>query len=117
MTDTTSTERSGAFEALADARRSVRRFSDAPVPEDVMRSALRSAHLAPSSNNLQPWEFHWVRSGSPQRAAAVAEAVDEATDVAYRRVLAARRGGVNARAAEPAPRGRDLRVCSVYARR
>ena len=71
MTDTTSIERAGAFEALADARRSVRRFSDAPVPEDVMRSAFRSAHLAPSSNNLQPWEFHWVRSGSPKREAAV----------------------------------------------
>ena len=72
MTDPTSPrERAEAFEALADARRSVRRFSDAPVPEEVMRSAFRSAHLAPSSNNLQPWEFRWVRSGSPQRAAAV----------------------------------------------
>ena len=36
-----------------------------------MQSALRSAHLAPSSNNLQPWEFHWVRSGSADREAAV----------------------------------------------
>lgn len=36
-----------------------------------MRSALRSAHLAASSNNLQPWEFHWVRHNSPHRAAAV----------------------------------------------
>ena len=72
MTDPTSPrERAEAFEALADARRSVRRFSDALVPEEVMRSAFRSAHLAPSSNNLQPWEFHWVRSGSPQRAKAV----------------------------------------------
>lgn len=72
MTDPTSPrERAKAFEALADARRSVRRFSDAPVPEEVMRSAFRSAHLAPSSNNLQPWEFYWVRSGSPQRAKAV----------------------------------------------
>ena len=72
MTDPTSPrERAEAFEALADARRSVRRFSDALVPEEVMRSAFRSAHLAPSSNNLQPWEFHWVRPDSPQRAKAV----------------------------------------------
>ena len=72
MTDPTSSrERAEAFEDLADARRSVRRFSDAPVPEEVMRSAFRSAHLAPSSNNLQPWEFHWVRSGSTDREAAV----------------------------------------------
>jgi nitroreductase len=59
------------FEQLALARRSVRRFSDTPVPEAMMRSAFRSAHLAPSSNNLQPWEFHWVRPTSSDRAAAV----------------------------------------------
>ena len=59
------------FEQLALARRSVRRFSDTPVPEAVMHSAFRSAHLAPSSNNLQPWEFHWVRPTSSDRAAAV----------------------------------------------
>ena len=59
------------FEALAEARRSVRRYGEAVVPEEVMRSALRSAHLAPSSNNLQPWEFHWVRPNSKRRAEAV----------------------------------------------
>lgn len=59
------------FEALASARRSVRRYGDAPVPEEAMRSAFRSAHLAASSNNLQPWEFHWIRPGSPLRAQAV----------------------------------------------
>ena len=59
------------FEALAEARRSVRRYADSAVPEEVMRSAFRSAHLAPSSNNLQPWEFHWVRPDSLQRAKAV----------------------------------------------
>lgn len=59
------------FEALAKARRSVRRYGEAVVPEEVMRSALRSAHLAPSSNNLQPWEFHWVRLNSARRAEAV----------------------------------------------
>ena len=59
------------FEQLASARRSVRRFSETPVPEAAMRSAFRAAHLAPSSNNLQPWEFHWVRPTSSDRAAAV----------------------------------------------
>ena len=59
------------FEALASARRSVRRYADSAVPEEAMRSAFRSAHLAPSSNNLQPWEFHWVRPDSPLRAKAV----------------------------------------------
>ena len=36
-----------------------------------MIAAVRAAHLAPSSNNLQPWEFHWVRHHSPHRDAAV----------------------------------------------
>jgi len=67
----TATKGMAGFEQLAVARRSVRRFSDAAVPDEVVRSALRSAHLAPSSNNLQPWEFHWVRRSSSHRAAAV----------------------------------------------
>lgn len=71
MTDPTAPTKAFDFESLAEARRSVRRFSDAAVPEEVLQSALRSAHLAPSSNNLQPWEFHWVRPSSQNRAAAV----------------------------------------------
>ena len=67
----TATKGMEGFEQLAVARRSVRQFSDAAVPEEAMRSALRSAHLAPSSNNLQPWEFHWVRRSSSRRDAAV----------------------------------------------
>ena len=67
----TATKGMAGFEQLAVARRSVRRFSDAAVPDEVVRSALRSAHLAPSSNNLQPWEFHWVRRSSSHREAAV----------------------------------------------
>ena len=67
----TATKGMEGFEQLAVARRSVRRFSDAAVPEEAMRSALRSAHLAPSSNNLQPWELHWVRRSSSRRDDAV----------------------------------------------
>ena len=59
------------FEQLASDRRSVRRFADTPVPAEVVTAALRAAHLAPSSNNLQPWEFHWVRRSSAHRDAAV----------------------------------------------
>ena len=70
MTDTTPIS-GEAFTSLVQARRSVRRFSDSPVPEAVMRAALQSAHLAPSSNNLQPWEFHWVHADSPLRRPAV----------------------------------------------
>lgn len=38
-------------------RRSVREFSDRPVPRDVIENALRAAGSAPSGANLQPWHF------------------------------------------------------------
>lgn len=38
-------------------RHSVRQFKPDPVPEEILRSLLEAAHQAPSSWNLQPWEF------------------------------------------------------------
>lgn len=49
------------FETVAK-RRSVRRFTSAPVPEDHVRKALEAATLAPNSSNTQTWDFYWVRS-------------------------------------------------------
>jgi nitroreductase len=56
-----------AFEQLVRERRSVRLFEKTPVPEAVMEKCLDLALLAPNSSNLQPWEFHWVRT-EPKRA-------------------------------------------------
>jgi nitroreductase len=36
-------------------RRSVRRFEDKPIPEDVVTDILDCARLAPTANNVQPW--------------------------------------------------------------
>jgi nitroreductase len=49
------------FEKVVRSRRSVRVYTDEPVPESVMRKCLELALLAPNSSNLQPWEFYWVR--------------------------------------------------------
>lgn len=49
------------FEKVVRSRRSVRVFTDDPIPEAVMRKCLELALLAPNSSNLQPWEFHWIR--------------------------------------------------------
>ena len=38
-------------------RRTVRDFSDRPVPRDIIETALRAAGTAPSGANLQPWHF------------------------------------------------------------
>jgi len=38
-------------------RRSVRKFQDQPVPEDLIEKLLRAAMSAPSARNGQPWQF------------------------------------------------------------
>ena len=39
------------------SRRSVRKFLDKDVPEDVIRRILKGAGMAPSGHNTQPWLF------------------------------------------------------------
>ncbi|GIG56625.1 oxidoreductase [Longispora fulva] len=46
-----------AFADRMAARRSVRDFSSAPVPLEVIDQAVRAASTAPSGANLQPWRF------------------------------------------------------------
>ncbi len=45
------------FRADLERRRSVRQFSDRPVPREVIEECLRAAGSAPSGANLQPWHF------------------------------------------------------------
>lgn len=42
-------------------RRSVRRYTPDPVPEDVLNRLLERVRLAPSGSNRQPWTFVVVR--------------------------------------------------------
>jgi nitroreductase len=42
---------------LLHRRRSIRRFHDRPVPDDLIRTALDLARWAPSGANRQPWHF------------------------------------------------------------
>ncbi len=50
-------QRAAEFYAEVRQRRSVRQFSDRPVPRDVIEQALRAAGSAPSGANKQPWHF------------------------------------------------------------
>jgi nitroreductase len=47
------------FESI-ETRRSVRKYTNEPVPRSVIEKALDAALLAPNSSNLQPWEMYWV---------------------------------------------------------
>ena len=50
-------ERVRSFYEEINRRRTVREFSDRPVPRDVIDTALKAANTAPSGANLQPWHF------------------------------------------------------------
>jgi nitroreductase len=39
------------------ARRSIRRFTQEPVPDESIKALLEAAMSAPSAGNQQPWEF------------------------------------------------------------
>jgi len=60
------------FRKVVTSRRSVRRFDDTPIPDAVLQDCLDMALLAPNSSNLQPWEFHVVRTPALKKALAVA---------------------------------------------
>lgn len=68
--------RARAFHDEMSRRRTVRDFSDRPVPRDVMRACLAAAGTAPSGANQQPWRFVLIGDAALKarlRAAAEAE--------------------------------------------
>jgi nitroreductase len=59
------------YEAVR-ARRSIRNYTDKPVPKEVIQRALSAALLAPNSSNLQTWGFYWVKN--PEKKQKLVEA-------------------------------------------
>jgi nitroreductase len=62
------------FYAEVSRRRTVREFSDRPVPRDIIETALQAAATAPSGANLQPW--HFVVVSGPQTKSAIRVAAE-----------------------------------------
>jgi iodotyrosine deiodinase len=50
-------DRSEAFYKLMNKRRSVREFSDQPIPKQVIENIIKAASTAPSGAHKQPWTF------------------------------------------------------------
>lgn len=50
-------QRAADFRALMQRRRTVRHFSDKPVPREIIEACLVTAGTAPNGANLQPWHF------------------------------------------------------------
>ena len=53
----TMTQRAASFYEDVKRRRTVRDFSDRPVPREVIEDCIRAAGTAPNGANLQPWHF------------------------------------------------------------
>ncbi len=60
-------EQSQSFLDLMKKRRTVREFSDEPVPEEVIRNCIEAAGTAPSGAHMQPWHFVVVRDPEIKR--------------------------------------------------
>ena len=68
-----------AFHDLMSGRRTVRAFSDRPVPTEVIESCIATAGTAPSGANRQPWFFVVVTDPDLKRSIReAAEAEEEA---------------------------------------
>jgi iodotyrosine deiodinase len=58
-------------------RRTIREFSDRPVPRVVIEYCLRAAGTAPSGANLQPWHFVAISDPAIKREIRVAAEIEE----------------------------------------
>lgn len=61
-------ERSRAFATDLARRRTVRQFSDRPVPREIIDACVVAAGTAPGGAHLQPWRFVVVSDSRVKRA-------------------------------------------------
>ena len=65
---------------LIKSRRSVRKYQNTPVSDDVVKEVFECARLAPSAINIQPWIFGAIRDKEMLKA--IAELTDHASFIA-----------------------------------
>ncbi len=69
--------RSEQFYQWINTRRSVRDFSDRPIPKEVIESILRAASTAPSGAHKQPWTFCVITNPEIKREIRIAAEQEE----------------------------------------
>ncbi|PYK22329.1 MAG: nitroreductase family protein [Verrucomicrobia bacterium] len=70
-------QRAWEFFQMLQRRRSIRDFSNRPVPRDVIEHCIRAAGTAPSGANLQPWHFVAVNHPKVKQEIRVAAEAEE----------------------------------------
>ncbi|MGB0848442.1 MAG: nitroreductase family protein [Thiolinea sp.] len=58
-------------------RRTVRDFSEHPIPQEVLEYAIRTAGTAPSGANMQPWHFVVVKNTALKKRIRTAAEIEE----------------------------------------
>ena len=66
------------FKDVVYGRRSVRKFTDQPIEDEVLKEIVEAACWAPSGVNLQPWYFVAVKS--PEKMARLMELMQTVSD-------------------------------------
>ena len=77
VSDVEMATRADTFYALLNGRRTVRSFSDRPVPREVIESCIRTAGTAPSGAHKQPWHFAAVSNQKTKKAIRKAAEAEE----------------------------------------
>ncbi len=70
-------QRAAAFLADVQSRRTVRDFSERPVPRDIVETCILAAGTAPNGAHRQPWRFVAVSAPEIKRAIRVAAEEEE----------------------------------------
>jgi nitroreductase len=76
-------KRAADFRRHMQRRRTVRQFSDRPVPHEIIEQCLLTAGLAPNGANLQPW--HFIVVTDPEVKHEIRVAAEQEEDEFYNR--------------------------------
>jgi nitroreductase len=77
LSDAEALQRARDFASFQHSRRTVREFSDAPVPQAIIEQAITAAGSAPSGANQQPWRFVAVADPELKRRIRLAAEAEE----------------------------------------
>jgi iodotyrosine deiodinase len=77
-------QKSQDFYRFLDSRRSIREFSDQPVPREVIENIIKTASTAPSGAHKQPWTFCAISDGELKRKIRMAAEAEEKESYEHR---------------------------------
>ncbi len=69
--------KSEQFKSDMQRRRTIRDFSDRPVPREIIENAIKAAGTAPNGANMQPWHFAVISDPGMKRKIRIAAEEEE----------------------------------------